>query len=45
MLATARVPPAVEGEVGRLGADLLGYKLEQGRRRGLILFEHPAGMA
>lgn len=44
MLATARVPPAVEGEIGRLGTDLFGHKLEQSRRRSLILFEHPTGM-
>src|SRR3546814_12381586 len=35
MLATARVPPVVNGEIGRTGADLLGDELQKGGRRVL----------
>lgn len=42
MLASARVSPAVDGEVGGLGAYLLGHEVNQGDRRVLMLFEHPA---
>src|SRR3546814_21033509 len=45
MLATARVPPVVNGEIGRPGADLFGDELEKGGRRVLVLFEDPAGVA
>ena len=44
MLAAARVPPAVDGDIGRLSANLFGHELEQGRRRGLMMFKHPAGV-
>src|SRR3546814_17357896 len=45
MLATARVPPVVNGELGRPGADLFGAELVKGGRRVLVLSEYPAGAA